>query len=187
MAWFAHASNAVNVGRAVGEASGRSCTINITNGSRVYSLVNPKVWMISGYNTHPPPPTVGSKQKGVCAFSKTTGTATGAVGVLTYDLFIREKCRAEKMMAIMFSVPFDYTYYENWLAVGIFDLGQPCDHALYNLMYYKHDPRFVRARATDPSMLFTWGSVEIRASMSNACSAIAQVEIHDKCNSKMCY
>ncbi|XP_030626169.1 tereporin-Ca1-like [Chanos chanos] len=180
MAFLGAAVSVVSLSQAIGEASSRSCTIEIKNNSNVYSAVNPKVWMISGYNAHPPPPTVGSKEKGLCAFCKTGGTACGAVGVLTYDLFIKEKRRSDKMMAIMFSVPFDYTYYENWLAVGIFDRAQPCDHALYNLMYYESDSRFIRARATDPSIVYTWGSVEIRASMSNAKSAIVQVEIHDK-------
>ncbi|XP_030625868.1 bryoporin-like [Chanos chanos] len=169
------------VGRAVANASRHSCTINIKNCSSVYSLVHPKVWMNSGYNSQPPSPTVDTNTKSSCAFSKTAGTARGAVGVLTYDLFIREKSRSDKLIAIMFSVPFDYNLYDNWLAVGIFDQAQPCDETLYKFMYYDSDYRFNRVKATDPSIVYTRESVEIRATMSNARTADVQVEIHDKC------
>ncbi|XP_030622881.1 bryoporin-like [Chanos chanos] len=174
-------SAATGVGQAVGDALGthRSCTVKIENGSSVYTFVNPKMWMHSGYNSHPPSPTVDVKAMEVCAFSKTAHTATGAVGVLTYELFNEKSC-SNKVLAIMFSVPYDYNLYENWLAVGIFDKTQPCDDTLYNLMYYNSDPAFIRARAADTSIVYTWESVEIRAVMSNASTAIVEVEIHDK-------
>ncbi|XP_030626164.1 bryoporin-like [Chanos chanos] len=172
-------SNSLTVSRAVAELSDRSCTIEIKNGSSVYSLVNPKTWMHSGYISKPPPPTVHVNTTAACAFSKTAVGARGAVGVLTYEL-LKSKSYTDKMMAIMFSVPFDYSLYENWLAVGVFEHIRPCDKSLYNLMYYHLEPAFIRAKATDP-IKNTWGSVEIRASMSNASSAIVQVEIYDKC------
>ncbi|XP_030622885.1 bryoporin-like [Chanos chanos] len=159
----------------------RSCTVKIKNCSTVHSLINPKFWMNSGYNSQPPSPTVDVNTTGVCAFSKTAGAATGAVGVLTYELFNKKKQCSDKVIAIMFSVPYDCNLYDNWLAVGIFDCAQPCDDTLYNLMYYKSDSKFLRAKATDPSIVYTQESVEIRASMSNARTADVQVEIHDKC------
>ncbi|XP_030622856.1 DELTA-thalatoxin-Avl1a-like [Chanos chanos] len=172
-------SSAMSVSRVVSEISGRSCTIKLENHSEVYSLVKPRTWMNSGYNSHPPSPTVDVKATEVCAFSKTAVGARGAVGVLTYDLLQRKKC-TDKMMAIMFSVPFDYSLYENWLAVGVFEHTRPCDDALFNLMYYDSDPAFIRAKAKHPSIVYTWESMEIRAVMSNAVTAITEVEIHDK-------
>ncbi|XP_030622862.1 DELTA-thalatoxin-Avl1a-like [Chanos chanos] len=136
--------------------------------------------MYSGHNTQPPPPTVDVNTMAVCAFSKNTGVASGAVGVLTYDLE-QEKKDADKMMAIMFSVPFDYNIYMNWLAVGIFDNSLPCDKELYKLMYEKDETTFKRVKAAGSSILYTWNSVEIRATMSSARAAIVEVEIYDKC------
>ncbi|XP_030626170.1 bryoporin-like [Chanos chanos] len=172
------ASTVVNAGQAVCELSCCTCTIKIKNDSSVYSLVNPKIWMISGHNTQPPPPTVDINTTVVCAFSKNTGVASGAVGVLTYDL-VQDKHCTDKMMAIMFSVPFDYNIFKNWLAVGIFDNRLPCDKELYKLMYDKDETTFKRVKAAGSSILYTQNSVEIRATMSSARAAIVMVEIYD--------
>ncbi|XP_030626172.1 DELTA-sagatoxin-Srs1a-like [Chanos chanos] len=134
--------------------------------------------MYSGHNTQPPPPTVDVNTMAACAFSKNTGVASGAVGVLTYDLEQEKRC-TDKMMAIMFSVPFDYNIFDNWLAVGIFDNNQQCDKELYNLMYDKNETTFKRVKAAGSSILAKWEPVEIRATMSSARSAIVEVEIYD--------
>uniref|UniRef100_A0A0E9SCQ8 Uncharacterized protein n=1 Tax=Anguilla anguilla TaxID=7936 RepID=A0A0E9SCQ8_ANGAN len=35
----------------------------------------------------------------------------------------------------MFSVPFDYSLYENYFALGLFETARACDSSLYDLMY----------------------------------------------------
>ncbi|XP_030622868.1 DELTA-thalatoxin-Avl1a-like [Chanos chanos] len=179
MAWIGAVSDAVDIGQAVADATHRSCTIKIENHSNVYSFAHPKVWMHSGYNNQLPSPTVDINTTEECAFSKAAGAARGAVGVLTYEL-LKSKSSSNKLLAIMFSVPYDYNLYENWLAVGIFDKTQKCDDTLYNLMYYNSDSKFRRAKATDTSIVYIWESMEIRAAMSNAGTAVVEVEIHDK-------
>ncbi|XP_030622884.1 DELTA-sagatoxin-Srs1a-like [Chanos chanos] len=146
------------------------------------------MWMHSGYNSHPSSPTVDTNTTEICSFSKTAGAARGAVGVLTYELLKKRKhhsedlesCHCNEQVAIMFSVPYDYNLYDNWLAVGIFENARPCDETLFKLMYYECGSTFTRAKAKDCGAVYVGKSVEIRASMSNAGRATLKVEVCDK-------
>ncbi|XP_030622880.1 bryoporin-like [Chanos chanos] len=173
---------------AVAAAICRSCVIGIENGCCGYSLANPKFWMYSGYNDNPPSSTVNTQTTDICSFSQTAGAARGAVGVLTYDLLKLESSTDElnnynsnELIAVMFSVPFDYNFYDNWLAVGIFDHNQPCDSALFDLMYNGIDLKFRRAKAKDGSVVYQGKSVNITATMSNKCVAVVKVKLNDEC------
>ncbi|XP_030622882.1 bryoporin-like [Chanos chanos] len=171
---------------AVAAAACRSCVIGIENSCCGYSLTNPKFWMHSGYNDNPLSPNVDPRSMRLCSFSKFAMEARGAAGVLTYDL---QKNSADglnyyssnKLIAVMFSVPFDYNFYENWLAVGIFDQTQTCDEELFNLMYYGSGTNFKRGRAKDGEIKLKIDSVEIKAAMSNEYMAILRVEVSDNC------
>nr|XP_020460303.1 trypsin-like [Monopterus albus] len=103
--------------------SRRNVTIEITNLTNNYCLLDPKVFLENGNCYSPPKPTVRPLKTEVCNFCKGTAKTTGAVGVLTYDLFERQANCATEKLAIMFSVPFDYNMYKNWFAVGIYSLG----------------------------------------------------------------
>ena len=117
----------------------------------------------------------------VCNFSKTSAKTSGAVGVLTYDLFERHSNRARETLAIMFSVPYDHNVYKNWLAVGIYSQGKECDEALYKEMYYnKEQQGFVRREADGCGIAFEGASLDIRATMSPMGRAIMKVEVWDK-------
>lgn len=122
----------------------------------------------------------------VCNFSKTSVKATGAVGVLTYDLFERQSNSAKETLAIMFSIPYDNNMYKNWLALGIYNKGKVCDKKLYEEMYYnKEQQGFVREEAKGSGLTFEGRSVDIKATMSPLGRAIMKVEVWDKLFSPM--
>lgn len=112
-------------------------------------------------------------------FNKTTGTATGAVGVFTYDLFNADLNDYSHIMAVMFSVPYDRLLYSNWLAVGIFDKGKRCDHDLYELMYKSSGSKFVRGKADGSNIFYEGDYVILSASMTASGEAILKVEVND--------
>ncbi|KAK6471258.1 DELTA-stichotoxin-Hcr4a-like [Huso huso] len=155
----------------------RNITISIENNSD-FSLTNPRIYTFSGYNLNPPQPTIKKESTAVCSFSKTSYTARGSVGVLTYDV-IKNNDPVE-CIAMMFSVPFDYNWYKNWFAIGSFSVGKTCDHALYNRMYHKGEDGFIRRQATDGIIEFTGKAVVIKATMSAAGRSIMKIEVWNK-------
>uniref|UniRef100_A0A4W5PAR0 Actinoporin-like protein n=1 Tax=Hucho hucho TaxID=62062 RepID=A0A4W5PAR0_9TELE len=140
-----------------------------------------RVYMSSGYCYHPPQPTVHTTKTEVCSFTKDDDKATGAVGVLTYDLFHMQSCVCSERMAIMFSVPYDYNFYKNWLGVGVFEVARACDKQLYNHMYKEKDfSKFVRSEASGSGVEYKAQHVDLRATMSNVGKSIIKVELYDK-------
>ncbi|XP_026231594.1 bryoporin [Anabas testudineus] len=159
----------------------RNCTIEITNVSSNYCLINPKVYMTSGFSQHPPQPTIRSTKTEVCSFTKDDNTATGAVGLLTYDLFHMQSRVCSERMAIMFSVPFDHNLYKNRLAVGVVDQTSACDKSLYDQMYDGKDlSKFTRSEANGSGLEYRATYVDLRATMSTVGKAIVKVELFDK-------
>lgn len=117
----------------------------------------------------------------LCTFGKTSAKATGAVGVLTYDMFERQSNDFKESIAIMFSVPYDYHMYQNWFAVGIFDKGKECNEALYKAMYYDKEPKgFVREKAVGSTVTYEGEHLDIKAGMSPLGRSIMKVELWDK-------
>ncbi|KAM6957063.1 actinoporin-like protein [Aplochiton taeniatus] len=161
--------------------SRRSVTIEITNLTNNYCLINPKVYLDSGETYNPPQPTVRPLKTEVCTLSKTSAKATGSVGVMTYDLFERSRNDHIETLAIMFSVPWDYNLYKNWFAVGIYSKGRECDEALYKEMYYnKSQKGFVREESTGSGINYVGNFLDIKATMSPMGRAIMKVEVWDK-------
>ncbi|XP_023269534.1 bryoporin-like [Seriola lalandi dorsalis] len=159
----------------------RNCTIEIINVSGSYCLINPKVYMTSGFCHHPPQPTVRTTKTEVCSFTKDDNTATGAVGLLTYDLFHMQSRVCSERMAIMFSVPFDHNLYKNRLAVGVVEHSRACDKHLYDQMYDGKDlSSFTRSEANGCGLEYKAKSVDLRATMSSIGKAIVKVELYDK-------
>ncbi|KAJ3601019.1 hypothetical protein NHX12_031992 [Muraenolepis orangiensis] len=160
--------------------SKRHVTIEISNITSQYCLINPKVFLDSGEVYNPPQPTVRPLKTEVCTFSKSSAKATGSVGVLTYDLFERSHNDYIETVAIMFSVPRDYNLYKNWFAVGIYAKGRECDEALYKEMYYeKKQEHFVREEATGTGINFMGAYLDVRATMSPMGRSIMKVELWD--------
>lgn len=122
----------------------------------------------------------------VCNFSKTSGKASGTVGVLTYDLLKRQSDHAKETLAIMFSVPYDYNLYKNWVAVGIYEQGKECNESLYKEMYYnKEENNFVRAEAIGCGLTYEGNNLDIMWNMSPMGRAILKVEVWNKAVSEM--
>nr|XP_055047535.1 uncharacterized protein LOC129433098 [Misgurnus anguillicaudatus] len=157
----------------------RNCTIQITNMSNVYNLINPQVYTFSGYCCDPPQPTIRSNKTGVCAFTKTQYSARGAVGVLTYDLYHTENEACSERIALLFSVPFDYILYYNMFAVGVLEISRECDKALYHCMYEGKQTGFIRENAMVSGITYKGETVELKATMSNLAKAIINLEIRD--------
>ncbi|XP_062331099.1 actinoporin-like protein [Osmerus eperlanus] len=166
---------------AVNMTSSRNVTIEITNLTNNYCLLNPKVFLENGCTHSPPQPTVRPLKTEVCSFSKDSAKATGSVGVMTYDLFEKTQNGYIETVAIMFSVPYDYNMYKNWFAVGIFGKGKECNEALYKEMYYNKEQKgFVREEARGSSITYEGNYLDIKATMSPMGRAMMKVEVWDK-------
>lgn len=146
-----------------------------------FSSLPSRVHMESGFPNSPPQPTIRTTKTELCSFTKDDNTATGAVGVLTYELVNMQSRQCSGLMAVMFSVPFDYIIYKNWLGVGIFEATRACDKKLFDLMYEGKDfTSFVRQEANGSGVIFKGGALDVRATMSDEGKAIVKLELYDK-------
>ncbi|XP_068161545.1 uncharacterized protein [Antennarius striatus] len=158
----------------------RNCILELTNVSSVYCLYMPKVHLENGFVYSPPTPTLNTNLTEVCSFTKDDHTASGASGVLTYELFNMRSRRSDGLLAVMFSVPFDYNLYSNWYGVGIFERSTECDDKLFDLMYNKKDDSFVRHKADGSGIKICRKKLEARACMSDEGRAIIKMELYDE-------
>ncbi|XP_036938272.1 bryoporin-like [Acanthopagrus latus] len=165
---------------AVALTTNRFCVMEVTNLSSVYCLWKPKVHMESGFAFSPPTPTLRTNVTEVFSFTKDDNTASGAVGILTYEMFNMKQRSCTELMAVMFSVPFDYNFYKNWLGVGIFDKSQPCDKSLFKRMYNDNQDSFVRHEANGSGVKFQGKTVDVRATMSDEGRAFIKMELYDR-------
>lgn len=119
-----------------------------------------------------------------CTFTKSSSSATGATGVLMYDLLGRSAGGGLPVsLAIMFSVPWDYNLYKNWFAVGVYMADRSCDKELFKEMYYEKkqkDHGFVREEATGSGINFVGANHDVKATMNPLGTAIMKVEVWDK-------
>uniref|UniRef100_A0AAV2LIM4 Uncharacterized protein n=1 Tax=Knipowitschia caucasica TaxID=637954 RepID=A0AAV2LIM4_KNICA len=137
-------------------SSRRSVTIEITNLSGNYCLINPKVYLEKGSIPVPPQPTVR-------------------------PLKTEKRHDFIETVAIMFSVPYDGNMYKNWFALGIYPKGTECNEALYKKMYYDKEPQgFVRMEAVGSGITFEGSYLDVKTTMSPLGRAIMKVEIWDK-------
>ncbi|XP_020774052.1 DELTA-actitoxin-Afr1e-like [Boleophthalmus pectinirostris] len=166
---------------AANASSRRNVTIEITNLTTNYCLINPEVYLDKGSTLIPPQPTVRPLKVEMCNFSKDSGKASGAVGVLCYDLFEKNRQDYFEKVAIMFSVPYDRNMYKNWLAVGIYKKEKECNEALFKEMYYDKDPKgFVRQECNGSGITYEGSYLDIKATMSPLGRCILKVEIWEK-------
>lgn len=154
---------------------------HLTFGKELSVILLYRVYMTSGFCHHPPQPTIRTTKTEVCSFTKDDNTATGAVGLLTYDLFHMQSRVCSERMAIMFSVPFDHNLYKNRLAVGMVEQTCACDKNLYDQMYDGKDlSKFTRSEANGGGLEYRATYVDLRATMSTVGKAIVKVELFDK-------
>ncbi|XP_045897287.1 DELTA-sagatoxin-Srs1a-like [Micropterus dolomieu] len=154
----------------------RQCTFEIDNKCSEFTFCNPQVFTYSGIYEKPLSPTLGPSESGSALFIKTSNTACGAVGVFTYDLQNKSTEKCDGKMAVMYSVPYDYNFYSNMYAVGVFDVDTKCDYDLYKEMYYGAGSMFVRGKAKD-SLTYKGKDVTIRATMSDSKTSVIKVQV----------
>ncbi|CAI5670256.1 unnamed protein product [Oreochromis niloticus] len=152
-------------------------TIYITNKSDRYTLCEPSLYLVSGCCQIPLPAKLEPSESGNTLFSGSTGR--GSVGVFTYDLYDTATKRADKKIAVMFSVPFDKRLYSNWCAVGVFGRETNCDNALYHKMYYSPERGFVRGKADGHDLTHTVEDVTVKSSMTKFSVATLKVDVHN--------
>lgn len=87
------------------------------------------------------------------------------------------------MLAVMFSVPYDYNIYNNWFAVGIYEKGRECDKGLFKEMYNEkkqEEHGFVREEANGSGIDYVGSYLDVKATMNPLGKAIMKVEVWDK-------
>ncbi|XP_047428865.1 DELTA-stichotoxin-Hmg2b-like [Mugil cephalus] len=155
----------------------RQCTIDLANQSN-FILHDPSAFLISGMCDTPLPLWMGHSDTGSALFSKTPHTACGVVAVFTYKLHNKSAKQDERKMAVMFSVPYDFNFYSNWYAVGVFDKETQCDHALYEKMYYGKQQGFIRGKASGPSLTYRDDDdITIAANMTDTYQPVLTVDV----------
>ncbi|XP_026998868.2 DELTA-sagatoxin-Srs1a-like isoform X3 [Tachysurus fulvidraco] len=168
-------TNIDNISRSI--ATMRNVSIQITNFTDRYILTNPRTYTSSGYCLNPPQPTVARKTSEACSFTKTQFSARGSVGVLAYEILNDEEVFVGELV-IMFSVPYDYVWYNNHLALGIFEKHISCNSQLFYNMYYTDGP-FTREMATGSEVMYSGQGIRVKGTMSPAGKAIMKVEFRD--------
>ncbi|KAJ4919529.1 hypothetical protein JOQ06_026145 [Pogonophryne albipinna] len=147
-----------------------SCTqLLITHQTRMY--------IYSGNCATPFPSTIAPGASGKALFSKYADAATGCVGLLTYDLLNKDTNQTAEKIAVMFSAPFNFNFYSNLYAVGVFDKSKLCDYDLYYQMYYGNDIRLKRQHADGSSLSYVGGNITIKATMSDSYQPVIKVQV----------
>lgn len=161
-----------------------SAQLSLNIYSRLDLLHVTRVHLENGECYNPPQPSVRPLMTECCTFTKSSSSATGAIGILMYDLYGRSQGSGpQQSLAIMFSVPWDYNLYKNWFAVGIYKSGRGCDNELYKEMYYEKNQQehgFAREEATGSGINYVGANHDIKATMNPLANAIMKVEVWDK-------
>ncbi|XP_060735712.1 uncharacterized protein LOC132852491 [Tachysurus vachellii] len=155
----------------------RNVSIQITNFTDRYTLTNPRTYNSSGCCLNPPQFTVAKKTSEACTFSKSASAARGCAGVLAYKI-LKDEEHFVGDLVIMFSVPFDYILYENYLALGIFENQVSCNHNLFYEMYNMKGT-FTRQKATGSEVMYSGQGICVKGTMSTAGKSIMKVEIRE--------
>ncbi|XP_067913750.1 hydra actinoporin-like toxin 5 [Heterodontus francisci] len=111
----------------------RSVQVEITNNTENQFFTSPVTYIYSGYIHSSPTPLINPGKKGDALFVRTSGTARGSVGVLTYAF-------GRTQFSLLFSNPYDYNLYRTVLALYIPYEPEPTDGNLYDKMYYDLAP-----------------------------------------------
>ena len=123
------------------------------------------------------PPTLAPGATGKALFIKTPDSATGCVGVFTYDLQNKDTNQIVEKIAVLFSAPYNRNFYHNLYTLGVFAQSTECDNDLYNLMYYDNDTRLSRQHEDGFSLPYVGVNITIKATMSNAHKSVIKVQV----------
>ncbi|XP_028332160.1 DELTA-sagatoxin-Srs1a-like [Gouania willdenowi] len=159
------------------QTSSRNITIEITNQTDNFILLDPKVHLEAGHCHSPPQPSVRPHATEVCNFEKGSG-AVGSVGVMTYDVYKRGQSSPTGKLTLMFSVPYDRNFYKNWMALGLFPMDTECDEKLYKKMYYdKEQVGFQRVEVNGSVLNMREMDLSVMVTMSPLAKSIMKVEV----------
>jgi len=132
--------------------------------------------LTSGLNNLSAQPTINAGEKEAMCFKKVHDTACGTVGVYVYTVHGQKDGIAHQVdVAVMWSVPYDYNWYSNWVAIKIDHCLNPSQQ-LYEEMYYNSEYGFKREPATKVCTFSNLG-ITARATMSNVGQSTIKVEI----------
>jgi len=104
---------------------------------------------------------------------KTANSATGCVGTISWKIG-----DTNKMLVVMYSVPYSHDWHSNWLGVGIFKLADTSNH--YNIMYHNKESGFKRQSfyaSADP-IVHKDANYLVSASMGTTHKAEIQVQLY---------
>ena len=151
----------------------RSVTVRVFNTTN-QSLTGSTVYFHSGTSDVIPPDEL--QRQGQLRYSarKTRGpVARGAVGVVTFEM------GNGNTVAILFSVPFDYTFYRNWWNVEIYQGQRRADSSMYKNLYYSNsalEGNDEWREIKDNRMKF---GIEVRGVMSSSGDSTLHVHLHE--------
>ncbi|XP_067399130.1 DELTA-thalatoxin-Avl1a-like [Emydura macquarii macquarii] len=157
----------------------RCVGIQITNNTENVTLEKPRFYCFSGHVKNDPEPQIPPGSSESCVFEKTSYTARGSVGVLSYesDAFT---------LAIMFSNPYDRNIYYSEFALELFPGRKHFEsmERLYQYMYSDGPPfkceSFRRMELTDTQkgeLNVSNEEIQVKVTISNGNKAIIKVQI----------
>ena len=162
------------------DAHSRYCIVDIWNNT-CFKLINPITVLVTGQCLDCPPLKILPNEAGVCAFSKGFGLF-GAFGLISYEIEY-----SSRRLAIMYSVPWNRMFYDNWYAIALIDDTIIIDKNLVKQMYeaadYADDQEKKRACGKAPRQLLVQilktpvGTFEALAIMNNAPHAEVEVSL----------
>uniref|UniRef100_A0A8C3SFQ3 Uncharacterized protein n=1 Tax=Chelydra serpentina TaxID=8475 RepID=A0A8C3SFQ3_CHESE len=162
-------------------AAGRCVGIQITNNTRDVTLENPRTYCFSGRALIDPVTRILPGKSGSSVFVKTSYSARGSVGVLSYE-------SEAFTLAIMFSNPFDRLLYSTEFAIELFG-GRKHFHSMERLYHYMYDDgppymsktyRRVKLEIQEGQLEVINEEIQVTATMSSFDKSIIKVQIEQK-------
>ncbi|MDB9460613.1 hypothetical protein PN480_05950 [Dolichospermum circinale CS-1225] len=101
----------------------------VINNHTGWDLVEPKYHLYSG-TTKDVPTWIPKRKAAIVLASKTSSSARGTAGVITYRLN-----GADARLAILWSIPYDYNLYENWFATEMILTRDAINGNLFDRLY----------------------------------------------------
>lgn len=171
-------SNIFEIAQAHGGSTMRTAAHQVSNhfSTDGFLLVFKDYYLRAGITSLLAKPTINPGYKEALSFKKEDTTARGTVGVYVYTVL--SQCGEKADVAIMWSVPYDYIFYENWFAIKIDKTLKP-NYELYEELYYDNQAHygFVRQKASNGTAEFTFLGITVRASMTDGGQSAIKVEI----------
>ncbi|CAB4006202.1 actinoporin [Paramuricea clavata] len=112
----------------------RKISIGITNDGR-YQFEALNTYFFSGTSDQVLPNYVPPNKGVIYTARKTSGAATGAVGVISFYI-----TNEDITLCVLFSVPYDYNLYSNWWNAKVYQGKKYANYNAYNDLYYSSSP-----------------------------------------------